>query len=117
MEGMEEKLGAILSDPKMMQQIMSMAQALGQSEPQEAPPPAPALPALPEIDTGMLQKLSGLTRQSGIDGNQKALLNALCPYLSQDRVSKLERAMRAAKIAKLASTFLNAGGLQLITGR
>jgi hypothetical protein len=31
------------------------------------------------------------------------LLNALCPYLSRDRIGKLEKAMRAAKMAKLAT--------------
>ena len=30
MDEMNEKLGAILSNPQMMQQIMSMAQAMGQ---------------------------------------------------------------------------------------
>ena len=34
MSEMEEKLGAILSNPQMMQQIMSMAQAM-------SPPPEP----------------------------------------------------------------------------
>ena len=29
MDEMEEKLGAVLNNPQMMQQIMSMAQALG----------------------------------------------------------------------------------------
>ncbi len=116
MDGMEEKLGAILNNPQMMQQIMSMAQAMGQSTP-EKPPEQPSPPALPQIDPAMLRRLSGLTQQGSIDNNQQALLKALGPYLSRDRVGKLERAMRAAKMAKLASTFLNAGGLQLLTGR
>ena len=45
MEGMEEKLGAILSNPEMMNTIMSMAKALGQSQPQpEQAPPCPPPP-------------------------------------------------------------------------
>ena len=113
---MEEKLGAILSNPQMMQQIMSMAQAM--SPPQEAKPeqpPEPAPPALP--DFSVMQKLAGVTRQSGIDKNQQALLRALSPYISQERSAKLEKAMRAAKMARLASAFLNAGGLEMLTGR
>ena len=46
MSEMEEKLGAILSNPQMMQQIMSMAQAMSPPpEPQGRPeqPPEPAL--------------------------------------------------------------------------
>ena len=118
MSEMEEKLGAILSNPQMMQQIMSMAQAMSPPpEPQGRPeqPPEPAPPALP--DFSVMQKLAGMTRQSGIDKNQQALLRALSPYISRERSAKLEKAMRAAKMARLASAFLNAGGLDMLTGR
>lgn len=122
MSEMEDKLGAILGNPQMMQQIMSMVQAMSQAQPPQeeksAPPQSePSRPQMPDIDLGMLQKLSGLAQQSGADQNQQALLCALSPYLSRERVSKLERAMRAAKMARLASTFLNAGGLSILTGR
>ena len=123
MSEMEEKLSSILGNPQMMQQIMSMAQALGQSQPQEAhrdPPPKPETPEPPSfsgLDPGMLQKLSGLTKQSGMDQNQQALLRALSPYISRERCAKREKAMRAAKIARAASVFLNSGGLQLLSGR
>lgn len=124
MSEMEEKLGAILNNPQMMQQIMSMAQAMNQATPKEKPkePPQekrddPTPPSFPDIDLSMLQRISGFARQGGIDANQQALLSALSPYLSRDRVTKLEKAMRAAKMAKFASAFLNSGGLQLLTGR
>lgn len=118
MDGMEEKIGAILNNPDMMQQIMSMAQALGQSQnppQQEIPKQEP--PSVPNLDPGMLQKLSGFALQSGVTKEEQALLKALKPYLSRDRVGKLEKAMRAAKMARFASSFLNTGGLQLLTGR
>lgn len=120
MAEMEEKLGAILSNPQLMQQIMSMAQSLGggQESPSAPPEPSPpAVPSMPSIDPALLQKLSGLAGNSNVDSNQQALLNALCPYISQTKVGKLERAMRAAKMARLASTFLGQGGLSLLTGR
>ena len=122
MSEMEEKLGAILNNPQMMQQIMSLAQTMNQSTPseprKEEPPQQSSAPsALPNLDLGMVQKLSGLARQSGVDNNQQALLRALSPYISRERVAKLERAMRAAKMARAASAFLNSGGLQLLTGR
>lgn len=120
MEDMEDKIGAILSNPQMMQQIMAMAQSLGgasgppgeQSQPQSAPAPSASIP-----DPAMLGKLAGLAGQSSIDRNQQALLNALGPYLSRQRIGKLEKAMRAAKMANLASVFLSQGGLQALTGR
>lgn len=112
MEQMEEKLGAILNNPQMMQQIMAMAQSLGQQNPQkEAAPPQSG------VDPRLLGQLSGLAKQNQTTSEEQALLQALCPYLRSDRIHKLEKAMRAAKMAKFASGFLNAGGLQLLTGR
>jgi len=114
MSELEEKLGTVLNNPQMMQQIMSMAQSLGQSSAQQTVPPAQEPP---QLDVAALQKLAGLAGQSGIDQQQKALLQALNPYLSRSRVTKLEKAMRAAKLARMASGFLNQGGLSLLTGR
>lgn len=124
MSEMEEKLGAILNNPQMMQQIMAMAQALGGGQPQTEEPPkqqkpadAPAAGTLPNLDPKILQSLAGMANQRNIDQNQQALLRALSPYLSRDRISKLERAMQAARMAGAASMFINSGGLQLLTGR
>ncbi len=122
MDGMEEKLGAILNNPQMMQQIMSMAQALGQSQgpPEQQKPELPQqmAPSLPSgMDMAMLQKIMGLARQSGIDKNQQNLLSALGPYLSRERIGKLEKAMRAAKIASLAATALRTSGMLSYSGR
>ena len=112
MDEMEQKLGAVLKNPELMQKIMSMAQSLGQpAQPPQEPSPAP------EADFAMLQRLSRLARQSGIDAQQRALLTALKPYLSSERVSKLEKAMRAAKLARLASSLLGSGAIQLPSGR
>ncbi|MDD5864508.1 MAG: hypothetical protein PUD80_07735 [Firmicutes bacterium] len=122
MSEMEEKLASILGNPQLMQQIMSMAQAMDNSQSPKEPPAAPPQQAPPSpppanLDLGAMQKLAGLTRQSGIDQNQQALLKALSPYISRERRAKLEKAMRAARIARLASSFLNSGGLQLLSGR
>ena len=116
MSELEEKLGTILSDPNMMQQIMGMAKMLsGQQENSGQEPPPP--PQSPQIDTNLLKTLSGLASQGGIDPHQDSLLKALHPYLSQNRIGKLERAMSAAKMAAAASAFLNAGGLGLLNPR
>lgn len=114
-EGMEEKLGAILNDPNMMQQIMSMAQRLGNSTPSKQPDEEKKTGQT--IDAAALQKLSGIAGNSGVDQQQKLLLQALAAYLNHDRITKLENAMRAAKMAKLASSFLGNGGLQNLMGR
>ena len=53
--------------------------------------------------------------KAGVDREQKALLAALSPYISGSRIHKLEKAMRAAKLAGVATSFL--GSSQLFSGR
>ena len=110
MDDMEAKIGAILGNPQMMQQIMSLAQSITPPE-ATTEPPKPAEPILPDIDLSMLGKLSGLAASTGVDNNQKLLLKALSPYLSTARIEKLERAMKAAKMANLAVSILGNGNL------
>ena len=118
MDSMEEKIGSILNNPEMMQKILSMAQTLGASSPpQEPAKEAPSAPALPDIDLGMLQKISGLAQQGNIDKEQLALLRALGPYLSSQRIRKLENAMRAAKMARIAVSVLQTQGIRLQSTR
>ena len=96
MSELEEKLGGILSNPQIMQQIAAMAQTLGKA-PNEQPPSQPRQP------------ISSLPDPS--------LLHALSPFLCQSRINKLERAMRAAKMAGLASVLLKPGGSVFLGGR
>ena len=72
---------------------MSMAQSLGANAP--APEPREAPPALP-IDGAMLSQIAGLAKNAAVDKNQQRLLAALSPYLTDHRLQKLEKAMRAA---------------------
>ena len=115
MSELEERLNALLSNPQLMQQIMNMAQSLGQSAP-EPPTPEPA-PSMPDIDPAMIGKMMSIAGKSNIDQNQKALLHALQPYLSRERLQKLEKAMRAAKLAGAVSSILPSGGIPFLTGR
>lgn len=115
MEGLEEKLGTILNNPQLMQQIMSMAGSLSSGQEQQ-PEPTPT-PSVPDFDPVMLQKIMGIAGQMGTDPQQKALLHALKPYLTDGRIQKLEKAMRAAKLANLASAAFSSGALSFLTGR
>ena len=109
MDDFEDKLSSILNNPEMMGKIMTMAQSFGN---QETGPSEELLP-----DPGMLKSLAGMARQSGIDNQQQTLLKALHPYLSGQRIRKLENAMRAAKMAKLAVSVLGVQGGKFLTGR
>lgn len=113
MDDFENKLGQILGNPEMMGKIMAMAQSFGGQDAQPEPPP-PESPG-PEFDFATLQKLTGLMGKAGMDSDQKALLSALSPYISPLRIHKLEKAMRAAKLAGVATTFL--GNSPLFSGR
>lgn len=106
MSELEEKLGKLLSDPNAMQQIMGMAKMLSGNSDAPQPSPAESMP-----DPRLLQGISRLAAQNGVDSHQDSLLKALHPYLSQNRLTKLERAMRAARMANAASALLGSGGL------
>ena len=114
MDDFENKLGQILGNPEMMGKIMAMAQSFGGQQAPPEPEPQPEA-AMPEIDLAAIQKLTGLIGKAGVDSEQRALLSALSPYISGNRIRKLEKAMRAAKLAGVATTFL--GNSPLFSGR
>ena len=101
MDNMESQLNAILGNPQMMEQIMSIAQNFQT----ETPPQSSEAEQMPEIDFATVQKITSLIGKTGIDNHQSTLLRALAPYLSNQRIQKLEKAMRAAKLAGMASAF------------
>lgn len=116
MSELEERLSTLLSNPQLMQQVAAMAQtmAAGNADPK---PPKEQVPGPPNFDPQQMQAFFQAAGQNGMDRNQEALLQALVPYLSAGRIQKLEKAMRATRMAGAASLFLNSGGLQLLTGR
>lgn len=122
MSELDDKLNSILSNPAMMQQIMSLAQALSsqsetQQQTQSQPPPPPQSPPqnqMPSndrmINPNLLSRMATLMQRGSIDKNQESLLRALRPYLSRQKLEKLERAMHAAKMAGIASEMVNSRG-------
>lgn len=120
MAEMDDKISSILNNPQLMQQIMTMAQSLGNTaQPQEKPSQETPRQdfSLPDIDLATVQKITGLAKQSSIDKREQALLRALGAYLSKDRMGKLEKAMRAAKMAKIASSALSQRRQSSYSGR
>lgn len=116
---LEQAVGALLQDPQQMQQIFALAQSLGfspppSSSPQPSPPPPP-----PPVAPGPAQKapdekpgerqdaLSALLQKAGkLDRRQENLLNALKPFLKPERREKIDRAMQAARLSRLAGAAL-----------
>lgn len=105
MTDFEEKLNAILSSPDTMAQVMSIAQSLGATEPppKEEEPPASSLP----FDSAAISSLLPLLRGQGEHSSHRQLLEALSPFLREERRSKLEKALRTARLL--------AAGRQLLT--
>ena len=108
MEELEEKLGAILSDPKAMEQIYSMDQSLGQvgSDQGQNEQALGVFCGKGGMDPCMLKNMSGIASQGKISAQGHNLLCELRPYLAPRRIEKREKAMRAAKMASVASAFL-----------
>ena len=117
MEDMESKLASILGNPQMMEKIQALAQSFGEQESPEQPaevqdssvPVFSESSGFPELDLGMIQKITGLMGKSQIDSDQKSLLRALSPYINSQRITRLERAMRAARMAGMASNLFKGG--------
>ena len=133
MAGFEDQLNSILGNQAAMNQIMALAKSLSGEQP--APPPQedpPALeqareatypptaeePAAPDlsallgqIDPGMIQMGMDVFRQvQSAEDRNAALLNALRPFLKEDRQARLDRALRIARTAKLVRVALGALG-------
>lgn len=103
----EEKLESILNNPQAMSQIMSLAQSLGGSAEPSAPPPTqpsppPEEPGL-QLDPQMLTGLFSLLNQYNSGDDQRvALLNALRPFIKEQRQAKIDKAIQIAKLSRMA---------------
>lgn len=106
MEDIQAKLGSILSNPEMMQQIMAFAKNFNPGEEKTQPQQEDSGSPFPPVDPAMLQRMAAMMQSGRLDSNQQFLLKALRPYISSRRLSKLERAMGAAKLAGVATSFL-----------
>lgn len=105
MSEFEDTLNAVLSDPKAMDQIMTLAQSLSGGTKEESGPteegPAPEL-----LRKG--EELAGRITGSSSPGTE--LLRALEPYLKEERRERLERALKLARTTRLIRTAVSAMG-------
>lgn len=120
MDGLEEKLGAMLTDPEAMERFRRLASALsgsvgadGNGGPGELFGGGTESSALPPMDSGMAELLGKLLRAYGTQSEAMQLVASLKPWLPPPRAERLEKAMRIAHLAKAAQTVLPA----LLPGR
>lgn len=119
MSELDDKLNSILSNPQMMQQIMNLAQSLGGSadSTQQQNAKSQESPVNQTLNPSILSKVGSLMQRGTIDKDQQSLLRALTPYLSRQKLQKLERAMYAAKMAGIASEMVGSRGGNSFFGR
>ena len=113
----EDQINSILSDPEQMSRITELANSLlsgggsaGAAAEADTAGSMPDLSRLAEslrdgvsADSALLGRLGRLLhRAQAENGREHALLEAMTPYLSEKRRSKMDRAMQLAHMAKLA---------------
>lgn len=112
MNEFEEKLESILGNPQAMEQIMALAQSLGGSNPSTPPAehkpeaaPSSSLPdglGLGQVDPRILTGIVSLLSQSqSNDDDRVALLQALRPFVKEQRYAKLDKAIQIARLSRL----------------
>ena len=97
MNELEDKLNALLNDPKQMERFTDFARSVmgGMAPPEESKEP--------DIDMGMLRRLGSLLSGSGEkNSREQRLLEAMKPYLSDKRRDKMDKAMKIARLASVA---------------
>ena len=134
MAELEDKLGALLSDPDSMAQVMQLAQQLsntfsGQEHNTSSPPPQPQPQPqdnTPPMDNGGLGALLGgvdpklimkflplLQEYGKSNSHTMQLLYALRPFLKEEKQAKVERAAQLARLIHLGKAFFKEmGGLE-----
>ena len=126
MAELEEKLNAILGDPRAMGQIMELARSLSGGEEGTGKSGGPDQPAAepeasreagpdPSAQMGQLDPdavrrgMRLLLARGGEDSRSAALLSALKPFLKEDRRAGLDRALELARMIRLVRTALSGG--------
>ena len=98
MSELEERLSAMLSDPGEMDRLARMARRLMGGAPAEESSSPAGLPTA----AALLRSLSG--------GGKPPILDAVGPYLDEDRRERLARALRLASAARAALPLLRETG-------
>ena len=109
---LEDKINSVLSDPEQLSEITRLAQTImgggqedrvwgGGSFSPSAQPSSSGLFDQLGLDGDALKKIGkALNMSSG--SNSQALLEAMKPYLSDKRKTKMDKAIKLARLAKLA---------------
>lgn len=114
MAELEDQINQILSSPEAMEQIMSIAGALGggafggqsASGQKEEPPSASQEndlfgSLLDGLDFGMITKIMELMSSMKQPNEKEQLLEALRPFLREERAGQLDKAIQGARMSRV----------------
>ena len=119
MSEFEDRINSVLNDPEQMDKIANLAKSLMGGDGQKTAPGgmmgklgelAKSLAGGdstgrdgPEIDPAMLGKIGRLMNAGNArSSNERALLEAMKPYLTEKRRQKMDRALQLARLARIA---------------
>ena len=122
MSEFEDRINSVLNDPEQMDKIANLAKSLmGGGDGQSADAGdggmmgklgelakglsggGSAAQERPAIDPAMLGKIGRLMKAGNAqNSNERALLEAMKPYLTEKRRQKMDRALQLAKLARIA---------------
>lgn len=101
MDDLSEKLSGILSDPEAMKEIASLAAQLGVDTPGLHKEPEPPKKQEPSDAIAMMSGLMPLMGSLKQEDDTTRLLDAIRPFLSEERREKLDKAKKMLKMMKL----------------
>lgn len=121
----EDTLQSILSSPKEMEKILGLAReitgSVGEASDSQSPEPPPKTateaPGLGDLNPkllGILGKLMG--EFSSKKDDKSALISSMKPYVRPERRATLDRAVKIARIARIARAALDEFGGELDLG-
>ena len=121
MSEFEDRINSVLNDPEQMDKIANLAKSLMGGDGQKTAPGDGGMMGKlgelaksltgggssgrdgPDIDPAMLGKIGRLMKAGNAqNSNQRALLEAMKPYLTEKRRQKMDRALQLAKLARIA---------------
>lgn len=119
MSELEDKLNSLLNDPEQFGRVAQMAKSLmdgglgdriSQAFGADAPSGADSAGTQSTPDAEMLAGLGRVMSAAGAGSDKAALLEAIKPYLAEKRRGKVDRALKIARIARIAGAAFGENG-------
>lgn len=116
MSELQDTINRIMSDPEAVRQMQSLGAQLGLTGQQSAqglavePKPEPVKPAPQSADIlGSVASLAPLMQSFSADDEVTNLLNALKPFLGEEKLKRLNQAQRIMRLVRMIPLIKDSG--------